>query len=77
MTPLGIVFGVNANNDLFVRVGVTKEKGIGVSWLHLVAPKFKHISVGRHAYWAVNSMDVIYYYNGMFAYRMHVFPTCF
>ncbi|XP_028395858.1 uncharacterized protein LOC114519877 [Dendronephthya gigantea] len=64
--PRGIVYGVNSNNDIFCRTGISHALPFGNSWRHVVG-KLKYISCGNLGCWGVNSNDDIFIRHGVTA----------
>ena len=64
--PEGIVYGVNSNDDIFCRTGISHAQPRGVSWRH-VPGKLKYISCSDLGCWGVNSGDYIWFRSGVTA----------
>ena len=56
--PFG-VFGVNKNDDIFFRKGITSSNPYGTSW-DLIEGKLKQISCGEFGLWGINSSMEIF-----------------
>ena len=65
VSPKGYVWGVNADDDTFVRQGITKETPGGTGW-KLIDGKLKQISVGKSGVWGVNAQNQIFYRTGTY-----------
>ena len=65
VSPKGYVWGVNADDDTFVRQGITKETPGGTGWKHIDG-KLKQISVGKSGVWGVNAQNQIFYRTGTY-----------
>ena len=58
------MLGVNSANQLYARVGITAANPTGTKWVKILSPRFKHVSAGKSAIWAINAADYIFYYDG-------------
>lgn len=64
--PPGIVCGVNKNDDIFCRKGISPSQRGGTGWIR-VPGKLKYISCGALGHWGVNKANNIYYRYGVTA----------
>ena len=62
--PYGIVYGVNKNNDIFCRTGISNYNPKGTGWQH-IGGKLKYISCGSYGCWGVNAKDQIFFRKGV------------
>ncbi len=58
------MWGVNSNNQLHRRIGITTSNQFGTHWEHLTGKTFKHVSVGCSGVWAIDLSYDIWYLNG-------------
>ena len=65
VSPRGFVWGVNANDQVFHRQGISDCKVDGSFW-KLINGSLKQISNGRSGVWGVNANDEIFYREGTF-----------
>ena len=64
--PEGIVYGVNSNNNIYCRTGISHARPHGVSWKQ-VPGKLKYVSCGNLGCWGVSSGDFIWFRRGVTA----------
>ena len=62
--PYGVVYGVNKNNDIFCRTGISNYNPKGTGWQH-IGGKLKYISCGDVGCWGVNAKDQIFFRKGV------------
>ena len=55
-----VVFGVNSNDDIFYRAGITSSAPAGSHWVH-VPGKLAHIDTHGDFVWGVNSANNAFY----------------
>ena len=66
--PPGIVCGVNKNDYIYCRTGITTSRPVGSSWTR-VGGSLKYISCGALGNWGVNKPNNIYFRYGVNARR--------
>ena len=65
VSPRGFVWGVNRNDEVFHRQGITNCNVDGSFWKQIDG-SLKQISNGRSGVWGVNANDQIFYREGTF-----------
>ncbi len=60
----GDVWGVNKDDDIFMREGVTPQNPTGTAWKQ-VDGKLKYLSVGDDIVWGVNADGIMWYREGI------------
>ena len=62
--PYGVVYGVNSNDDIYCRTGITDSNPKGTGWKH-IGGKLKYVSCGGLGCWGVNSGNQIFFRYGV------------
>jgi hypothetical protein len=62
--PRGIVYGVNRNDQIYCRKGITDSQPWGVVWQR-VPGELKYVSCGNLGCWGVNKNDQIWFRHGV------------
>ena len=64
--PFGIVYGVNKNNMIYCRKGITRNNHIGTRWAQVTSyGRLKYVSCGLYGCWGVNRADQIWFRGGV------------
>lgn len=58
--PDGEVWGVNSNDELFTRIGVTQGLPSGFKWRRIAGRSFVSVTVGQNALYAVDVGNTVY-----------------
>lgn len=58
--PNGEVWGVNANDELFTRIGVTQGSPTGFAWKRIGGRSFVSVTVGQNALYAIDVGNTVY-----------------
>ena len=58
--PDGKVWGVNSNNELYRRSGVSRTVPMGTSWMKIGGLSLKFITVGKDQLYGVDLGNVVY-----------------
>jgi hypothetical protein len=62
--PNGIVFGVNADYEIYCRTGIEDGNPFGTQWQSILG-KLKYISCGVLVCWGVTEHDAVWYLSGV------------
>ena len=72
--PKGIVCGVNSNDDIYCRTGITDVKLDGLDWVKLEG-SLKYISCGEYGHWGLNKNNIIFFREGICALLYFISST--
>ena len=67
--PKGFVCGVNSNDQIFCRTGITDANLDGSGWTALDG-SLKYISCGEYGHWGVNKDNQIFFREGISAFLL-------
>ena len=64
--PYGIVYGVNAHDQIFCRTGISSSTPYGTGWKQVTSHgRLKYVSCGALGCWGVSSGDRVYFRSGV------------